>query len=109
MAVSEDAPATDAATAPDSALTLPEPEPALATVPQVTATNSPSPTPAPREKGQPEFRLSGIIYSVARPCAIVNRETVFLGDQVSGATVVGINRTQVTLQINGQRKTLALQ
>ena len=71
--------------------------------------DSPSPTPAPREKGQPEFRLSGIIYTVGRPSAIVNRETVYVGDQVSGATVVGIDQTHVTLLINGQRKTFVLE
>ena len=67
MAVSEEAPATDAATAPDPAPALPEPEPTVATAPQVTATNAPPPTPAPQEKARPEFRLSGIIYTVARP------------------------------------------
>ena len=77
--------------------------------PQVTATNAPQPTPAPQEKAQPEFRLSAIIYTVARPSAIVNRETVHVGDHVSGATVVAIDRTQVTLQINGQRKTCVLE
>jgi hypothetical protein len=109
MAVSEEAPATDAAIAPDPAPTLPAPEPIVATAPQVAATNAPPPTPAPQEKAQPEFRVNGIIYTVARPAAIVNGQTVYVGDWVSGATVVGIDRTQVTLQINGQRKACVLQ
>jgi HD-like signal output (HDOD) protein len=109
MAVSEDAPATDATTAPDPAPAAVEPEPTVATAPQVTATNAPPAAPAPQEKAWPELRLSGIIYTVARPCAIVNRDTVYVGDRVSGATVVGINRTQVTLEFNGQRKTCVLQ
>jgi len=109
MAVAEEAPATDAAIAPDPAPAVPEPKPTVATAPQVTETNAPPPTPAPQEKAQPEFRLSGIIYTVARPSAIVNRETVYVGDRVDGAIVVGIDRTQVTLQINGQRKTYVLQ
>jgi type II secretory pathway component PulC len=109
MAVSEEAPATEATTAPDPALSLPEPEPPVATAPQVTATNAPPPTPAPQQKARPNFRLSGIIYTVARPVAIVNGQTVFVGDHVSGATVVSIDPTHVTLQINGQRKTYVLE
>jgi hypothetical protein len=108
MAVSEQAPARDVAAAPDAVPLLPEPEPAVATAPEVTATNAPPSTPAPQEKAQPEFRLNGIIYTVTRPAAIVNGQTVYVGDWVSGATVVGIDRTQVTLQINGQRKTCVL-
>jgi hypothetical protein len=38
----------------------------------------------------------------------VNGQTVSIGDQVDGATVVGIERTTVTLEINGQRKTCQL-
>jgi putative nucleotidyltransferase with HDIG domain len=102
--VSEEAPATDAATLLNPAPSLPEPEPMVAIAPQVTAANA----PPPEEKAQLEFRLTGIIYMLARPAAIVNRETVFVGDQVSGATVVAIGRTQVTLEINGQRKTCVL-
>jgi putative nucleotidyltransferase with HDIG domain len=108
MAVSEEAPATEAITAPDTVPTPPEPEPTVATAVQVTATNPPPPTLTPEEKDQPDFRLSGIIYTVARPAAILNRQTVYVGDWVNGATVVGIDRTQVTLQINGRRKICAL-
>ena len=71
-----------------------------------------SPAPAPAapapEKAKPEYRLSGIIYTVAHPAAIMNGQTVYLGDWVDGATVVGIYRTHVVLQINGQRKTFVL-
>ena len=107
-AVSEEAPATDAATFLNPAPSLPEPEPTVATAPQVTAANAPPPAPALQEKAQPEFRLTGIIYTGARPAAIVNRKTVYVGDHVSGATVVSIDRSQVTLQINGQRRTCVL-
>jgi HD-like signal output (HDOD) protein len=109
MAVSEEAPATDFATFLNPAPSLPMSEPTVATGPQVTATDAPPPTLVPQEKARPNFRLNGIIYAVARPVAIVNGQTVFVGDQVSGATVVGIERTQVTLQINGQRKTFVLE
>ncbi len=108
MAVSDEEPATDPTTAPNPAPPLPEPQPTVATAPQVTATNPPPATPAPEAKPLPVFRLSGIIYTVARPAAIVNGQTVYVGSRVSGATVVGIDRTQVTLHINGQRKTCVL-
>jgi type II secretory pathway component PulC len=99
---------TEVTDEPGPAPALPEPEPTVAVAPQVTATVVTPPAPAPAEKPQPEFRLNGIIYTVARPAAIVNRQTVYVGDRLSGATVVRIDRTQVTLQINGQRKTYSL-
>jgi putative nucleotidyltransferase with HDIG domain len=108
MAVSEEEPATDLATDPDPAPALPESVPTVATAPQVTVTNAPPPTLAPKEQPQPVFRINGIIYTVRRPSAIVNGQTVYVGDWVSGATVVSIDRTQVTLQLNGQRKTCVL-
>jgi sRNA-binding carbon storage regulator CsrA len=52
--------------------------------------------------------LNGIIYTVARPVAIVNGQTVYVGDHVSGATVTAIDQNQVTLQIDGKRKTCVL-
>jgi hypothetical protein len=62
----------------------------------------------PKESALPDFRLSGIIYTVARPSAILNSETVYVGDQVSGATVISIRQTDVTLQLNGLRRTYTL-
>jgi hypothetical protein len=99
------APPLPATRAPALALApaLPEPGPTVAAAPQAAAKAAPA--PAPDAKKQPDFRLSGIIYTVARPAAIVNGQTVFVGDWVNGATVVSIDRTQVTLQINGQHKT----
>jgi hypothetical protein len=75
----------------------------VATAAQLTATNAPPPTLATEEKAWPDFRLNGIIFTVARPAAIVNGQTVYVGDRVSGATVAAIDRTYVTLQINGRR------
>jgi MSHA biogenesis protein MshK len=62
----------------------------------------------PQPKPQPKFRLSAIIYTAVRPSAIVNGQTVNLGDYVDGATVVGITPTTVTLELNGHRKTYVL-
>jgi hypothetical protein len=62
----------------------------------------------PKESPPPDFRLSGIIYTVTRPSAILNGETVYVGDRLNGATVISIRQTDVTLQINGLRKTYTM-
>jgi HD-like signal output (HDOD) protein/ActR/RegA family two-component response regulator len=113
MDVSEAAPATEAAAEPSPAPALPEPEPTVATAAQVAATNAPPPVdppaPAPVEKKLPNFRLNGIIYTVGRPAAIVNGQTVYVGDWVNGATVVGIEQSHVTLQVKGSAQEVRLQ
>lgn len=92
---------------PARPVTRPEPTPAMApsqvTVPKVAPLSA-----APKEPAQPNFRVNGIIYNARHPSAIVNGETVYVGDHVSGATVVSIDRTRVTVLINGQRKVLVL-
>ena len=85
-------------------MSLPAREPVVASAPIATLSSVPSPSVA----AKPEFRLSGIFYSSAQPAAIVNGQTVNVGDEVNGAIVVSIERTIVTLQINGQRKTYRL-
>jgi len=107
-AVSEAAPESTATPVPEPAISQPEPEPIPATAPETTVTNVPPPSLPPKEIAQPDFRLSGIIYTVARPSAILNGKTVYIGDQVSGAAVIGISQTDVTLRINGVRRTYAL-
>ena len=105
--VSEPAPATNNVAAPEPAVSKPAPEPTPAIVSQPTVTNVPPPSLPPKESPLPDFRLNGIIYT-ARPSAIVNGVTVYVGDQVDGATVISIRPTDVTLQINGLRKTYPL-
>jgi HD-like signal output (HDOD) protein len=85
-----------------------EPTAASATVTNVPHQSVASATVTPEPKAQPDFRLNGIIYTSVRPSAIVNGQTVKVGDQVNGATVVGITRTSVTLQIKGQHRTFEL-
>jgi HD-like signal output (HDOD) protein len=111
----EEATTTDVspATVPEPEISQPEPEPTPAVTPEVvapqaTVTNIPSPSLAPKPLAPPEFRLRGIFYTTVRPLAIVNGETVGVGDRVGDATVIDIGRTHVTLAINGQRKTYSL-
>jgi len=110
VAVSEQTPAIDTSpvTVPEPAVSKPAPERAPASAPPAAVTNAPTLSVTPTEKSLPDFRLNGIIYSVGSPSAILNGRTVYVGDQVNGATVLSIGRTSVTLQINGQRKTYSL-
>jgi len=104
--------AEPAASAPPSeTLTKPTalPEAAVPAVTNAVGTNLVAATVPPQPKPLPEFKLNGIIYATTRPSAIVNGRTVAVGDQVNGATVIGIGPSTVTLRINGQRRTYELQ
>jgi hypothetical protein len=90
------------ATVPEPVISQPEPEPTPPVAPQAVVT---SVSTRSVKKVPEDFRLYGVIYSKARPSAIVNGETVCVGDYVNGAIVISIGRTNVTLQIDGQRKT----
>ncbi len=104
MAVSEEATTVNTVSVPDTEPASPEATGAVATASQVTATNALRPTLATEENARPNFRLNGIFYTAARPSAIVNSQSVYVGDSVSGATVVGIDRTRVTLQTDDGRR-----
>jgi hypothetical protein len=106
--VSEEPQATNDSYVPMPELfqSAPEPTPSIASEPAVINVR-PASVP-PKEKSLPDFRLNGIIYTIARPSAIVNGQTVYVGDEVTGATVVSIGQTEVALRINGQRLRLAL-
>ena len=108
VAVSQPAPATNAAPVPKPVISQPAPEPALAVASQAAVTNVPPPSLPPKQTAAPEFRLNGIIYTLARPSAILNGRTVYVGDELNGATVIRISQNQVTLQINGLHKTYDL-
>jgi len=47
--------------------------------------------------------VTGIVYSQNNPSAIVNGEFVRLGDTISGATVVTINRKSIEFEKDGER------
>jgi len=106
--VVEAEPATNTSPVPKPAASQPAPEPTTAIASQAALTNAAPPSLPPKESPLPDFRLNGIIYTVGRPSAILNGQTVYVGDQVSGATVLSIRQTDVTLQINGLRKTYTL-
>ncbi|HTL16874.1 MAG TPA: HDOD domain-containing protein [Patescibacteria group bacterium] len=106
-AISEPAPGTSSSSASELAGSQAEPQPNPTIASEESVTNASS-VSLPAQKKPAEFRVTGIIYTVGRPSAIVNGKTVFVGDQVGGATVLSIGHTDVTLQINGQRKSYGL-
>jgi hypothetical protein len=57
---------------------------------------------------RPEPRLQGILLAAARPCAIVDGKTVFIGDQVNGLRVAAISKNSVTLQSEKETEVLSL-
>jgi len=62
-----------------------------------------APPPAP-----PALRLQGIFYRASSPSALVNAQTVFVGDQVAGARIKAIDRGSVTLERDGRIQVLTL-
>ena len=56
----------------------------------------------------PPLRLQGIFYRPSRPSAVVNSQTVYIGDSVGGGTVKAIGRESVTLVVHGETKVLTL-
>ncbi|MHC4456770.1 MAG: hypothetical protein ACYS0I_06690 [Planctomycetota bacterium] len=53
--------------------------------------------------------VKGIVYSQNEPSALVGTEIVRQGDEVSGATVIKINKESVEFEMNGERWTQQVQ
>jgi len=62
----------------------------------------------PRNDPKGPLRIQGIFYRENSPAAIINGQTVVVGDRVGAARVVAIERQSVTLEIAEQRKVLNL-
>lgn len=120
------APRPKPAAAVPAAIVTPAPDPVVAEVskpapaPAATAAETPKPavTPAPvpapvvTPPPPPEFpavKLQGIFYRLTRPSALISGKTVFVGEKVMGAKVIEIDRQSVTLEFNGQKKTLSFE
>jgi hypothetical protein len=53
-------------------------------------------------------KLQGIAYNPARPCAIVNGQTVYVGDQIGEFRVKAISANTLTLESGTETKVLSL-
>ncbi|MFM1768123.1 MAG: hypothetical protein RJA22_652 [Verrucomicrobiota bacterium] len=84
------------------------PDPQPAATPVAEAAPAPATAPVNPAAPLPTFRLQGIFFRTTNPSAMVNGKSVLVGDFVSGARVKAIEREQVTLEYEGQTKTLTL-
>lgn len=67
------------------------------------------PAPGAARPEFPKLTLRGIFYSPTRPSALINGKPVFVGNVVSGARVVTIERDSVTVEFEGERRVMALE
>jgi len=67
-----------------------------------------SDTPSQRNAPKGALKVQGIFYRERASSAIINGQTVSVGDHVGTAKVVAIERQSVTVEIAQERKTLSL-
>ena len=53
--------------------------------------------------------LQGIYYRPAKPSAVINAKTVYVGDKVAQAKVLAIDRREVTVQWGTEVRVLAFE
>jgi hypothetical protein len=94
--------------ASEPVLSQPEREPAPEAISPAIVPLPAAPAVAPKEIAKPAFRLNGIFFVASKPSAVVNGKTVFVGEQVNGAKVIRISRDSVTLDVNGELKTVSV-
>jgi hypothetical protein len=90
------------------------PPPLMETKPPAKTTTAPAnvTSSSPPAGPPPEFpvlKLQGIYFRRANPSALINGETVFVGDVVKGVKVMAIERSAVTLELNGFKKIITFQ
>ena len=110
--------AISTSTETNAAMALEESEPVSApvetNVQEIVAATPPEPTEPTvvlqpsRPVTFPPLKLQGIFFRMENPSVLINNLTLFIGDQVAGVSVVQIQRTKVTLELNGARKELFL-
>jgi hypothetical protein len=103
-------PAPEPASAPVAAAS---PTPASAQPPpaasQTPVTPNPAPMVEPVAPKPPPLRLQGIVFNPARPSAVINGRTVFIGDRIGEQRVLAIDRESATLAGGGQTNILSLE
>lgn len=57
----------------------------------------------------PPLKLQGILFHPSRPTAMINGKTVGIGDLVSGARVLRIDRQEVAVERDGKTEILTLE
>ncbi len=96
------------------AATDPKADPASESTNAVVAQNgsevvpSSRPASATRSAVFPPLKLQGIYYRIARPSALINNRTLFVGDEIEGVRIMAIERFGVTIELGGKTKELSL-
>lgn len=54
------------------------------------------------------FKLQGIFWRPSKPSAVINGKTVYIGDRVETARVTAVDQESVTLNVDGESKTLLI-
>lgn len=57
----------------------------------------------------PPLKLQGIFYRPSNPTVMINGKTVGVGELVSGARILKIEREEVTLERNGKQEVLTME
>ncbi|HXT39852.1 MAG TPA: hypothetical protein VN887_07510 [Candidatus Angelobacter sp.] len=100
VAVSAESAPESAATNP-AGITLPT---SAATVATETNVAVPPAPPSPFA----DLKLQSIIYREDKPAVVINGEMLFVGDEIRGARVTGIERQSVTVERKGETNELRL-
>jgi hypothetical protein len=78
-----------------------------ASVPEPT-TQSISPLPQTRSGAFPSLTVQAIYFRLSKPSVLINNRTLYIGDEIEGARVVGIERYTVKLEMGGKTKELTI-
>ena len=82
---------------------------------------NPNPTSAPRTApaanpptpvepaGFPKLVLQGVYYRPSRPSVVINSKTLYVGDKISQAKILAIDRREVTVQWGNEVRVLAIE
>lgn len=62
--------------------------------------------PAQPPVERPDLKLQAVFWGTADPQAIINRQTVSVGDTLQGVKIISISKNGVTVSINGQETEL---
>ncbi|HEY3914393.1 MAG TPA: HDOD domain-containing protein [Verrucomicrobiae bacterium] len=62
----------------------------------------------PAPKGFDGLKVQGIIYRADKSLVVINGKTLETGEKVNGAEIVSIERSKVTLSLDGEQKTFTL-
>jgi hypothetical protein len=86
-----------------------EAQKATATAPVPVQPSRPvEPLPLPGTDPPANLKLQGIFYRANRASALINGQTLFVGDEIEGVRLVAVERQSVRLVQNGRTNVMKL-